>query len=167
MSPQAAPPESEPNREAPAPSATAESTAPPPQGGVEPGAPLGVVMDRLKAFAQKEDRALYSSLDAARLLDRTSSALRLAIPNEFHRKRIEGQLETLHGTVERFFGQRLSVELVAGQAEAKSATAPPSVGEKRERDRQQRNAALNHPAINTGLEELRGEIVEIRPLGSN
>ena len=124
-------------------------------------------MDRFKAFAQKEDRALYSSLDAARLLDRTGSSLRIAIANDFHRKRIESQMETLLGTVERFFGQRMSVELVAGQKEMPSAKAPTSVGEKRERDRQQRNAALNHPAINTGLEELHGEIVEIRPLGSD
>ena len=167
ISPEATPPGPAPNHEAPAPSAKAEAAAPPPRAKIEPDAPLGVVMDRLKAFAQKEDRALYSSLDAARLLDRTASSLRMAIPNEFHRKRIESQIETLQGTVERFFGQRLSVELVAGQAEARSPTAPPSVGEKRERDRQQRNAALNHPAINTGLEELRGEIVEIRPLGSN
>ncbi|MEE3329008.1 MAG: DNA polymerase III subunit gamma/tau [Myxococcota bacterium] len=162
-----APPRESPIAEPAAPSPKTAPASPPPQAEVEPGAPLGVVMDRLKAFAQKEDRALFSSLDAARLLDRSEGSLRIAIPNAFHRKRIEGQIETLQGTVERFFGKRLTVEIVAGQTETKSATAPPSVGEKRERDRRQRNAALNHPAINMGLEELRGEIVEIRPLGSD
>ena len=90
-----------------------------------------------------------------------------AIPNTFHRKRIEEKADTLRATVERFFGKRMGVELIAGQEKSPTTSSSPSVGEKRERDRKQRNAALNHPAINVGLEELRGEIVEIRPLGSD
>ena len=156
-----------PKTETPRITESAEPAPAPRPAEVEPGAPLGVVMDRLKAFAQKEDRALYSSLDAARLLDRSASSLRIAIPNAFHRKRIESQLSRLQATAERFFGQRLDIEIVEGQTETQPGTAPPSASEKRERDRRQRNAALNHPAINLGLEELRGEIVEIRPLGSD
>jgi len=145
----------------------AEEVSPSHGGEIGSGAPLAVVMDRLKAFAQKEDRALYSSLDSAQLIHRSDEAVRIAIANTFHRKRIEEKSDALRATVERFFGRRLVVELIAGQEESRPTSPSTSVGEKRERERKQRNAALNHPAINVGLEELRGEIVEIRPLGSD
>ena len=125
-------------------------------------------MDRLKAFAQKEDRALFSALDAAQLVERSDTLLRIAIPSAFHRKRMEDRLDTLRAIVERFFGgEVVSVELVASEEGQTQPEATATLGARRERERQQRKAALDHPSINIGLEELRGEIVEIRPLGSD
>ncbi|MFP6639719.1 MAG: DNA polymerase III subunit gamma/tau, partial [Myxococcota bacterium] len=144
----------------------AQAADPTPPASVD-GLPLGVVMDRLKAFAQREDRALFSSLDAAQLVERSEESLRIAIPSSFHRKRMEDRLDTLRATVESFFGKAMNVELVAGEEGESQPEATATVAARRERERQRRNAALNHPAINVGLEELRGEIVEIRPLGSD
>ncbi|MAI79327.1 MAG: hypothetical protein CL917_10335 [Deltaproteobacteria bacterium] len=158
--------EPKPSQAAPHSSTPSASSAPPPRAGGLHDVPLATVMDRLKAFAQKEDRALFSSLDGARLLERSNGSLRIGIGNTFHRNRIESQLQALTETTERFFAEPMRLEIVADDRGPASAATPSPKGGKREHERKRRSEALNHPSINLGLEELRGEIVEIRPLGS-
>jgi len=63
---------------------------------------------------------------------------------------------------ERFFGQPVKVTIEA-QEDPSASNADDS--SERESDRQRRKNALDHPAINTALQELDAQILEIRPLG--
>jgi len=129
------------------------------------GAPLAVVMDRLRVFAQKENRGLFASLDEAVLLERRPGHLRLAVAAGFHRQRLQDRVADLAEVCGRLFGEPTRVEIVA---EAGGAEAPPPPGRlssRREEERRRRQEALRHPKINIALEALQGEIIDIRPLG--
>lgn len=147
-----------------APSDPAGSTGPPAH---EPDASLEVVLDRLRVFAQKENRGLFASLDEAVLLDRGPGAIRLAIGAAFHRKRLEDRSADLAEICSRFFGMPTRVEIVAQAAPETTGAAPDNVSSRREAERRRRQSALKNPKINIALEALKGEIVEIRPLGSD
>jgi DNA polymerase-3 subunit gamma/tau len=133
----------------------------------EPDASLAVVLDRLRVFAQKENRGLFASLDEASLLERGDGLLKLAIAAAFHRKRLEDRADELAEMCGRFFGTPTRVEIVAQAPIGGNDIAPSSVSSRREAERRRRQAALNNPKINIALEALKGEIVEIRPLGND
>ncbi|MBW2695488.1 MAG: DNA polymerase III subunit gamma/tau [Deltaproteobacteria bacterium] len=134
-------------------------------GGPDDSAPLPVVLDRLRVHAQKQSRGLFASLDGAELLERGPAHLRLAVTGAFHQRRLQDQIEEVESTCAAFFGRPMRVEIVQGadqQPAPATGDAPPAA---RELERARRREALNHPKVNSALEILEGEIVEIRPLG--
>jgi DNA polymerase-3 subunit gamma/tau len=145
----------------PEPRAEAEP-APEPAGETLLEAPLAQVFDRLRSFAQQENRGLFAALEGGRLAARTEQTLRLALPSALAVRRLEGRLAELSAVVERFFGKALRVLLEVEERPGEAAPRPAGPDPLAQRRRQQ---ALNHPAVNQAREILEGEIVEIRPLG--
>jgi DNA polymerase-3 subunit gamma/tau len=123
------------------------------------GAPLDVVFDRLRSRVREQDPGLFAVLQGTRLDHREPGRLRFEAPNAFARQRLEGRsadLETLCGS---FFGEPTRVE-VSEASKSRQASARPQL----EDNRRLRQEALNHPLVNTALEVLEADIVEIRPL---
>jgi DNA polymerase-3 subunit gamma/tau len=150
---------------APAP-VLAETAAEPEPDLAEPAeeAPLPVVFDRLRSFAQEANRGLFAALEGGRLAARTGETIRIALPSTIAMRRLEARLAEFEAVVERFFGgpRRVVLESDGGAAEAAPrATGPDPQAQRR------RQEALNHPAVNQALEILQGEILEIKPLGGN
>jgi DNA polymerase-3 subunit gamma/tau len=167
--PRAARPGPEPTRQAaPAPAAPTASPVEEPEAELgEPAAdaPLPVVFDRLRGFAQQANRGLFAALEGGRLVARTSESVRIALPSAIAVRRLEARLAELEGVVQRFFGAPRRVVLESdGAAAAESAPRAAGPDPLAQRRRQE---ALNHPAVNQALEILQGEIVEIKPLGGN
>jgi DNA polymerase-3 subunit gamma/tau len=131
-----------------------------------PGAPLAVVFDRLQGFAQQNNRGLFASLEGGQLLERSEHSLRLCVRSSFHAKRLRDRIDEFGSVCEAFFGREMRIEIEATDEAAGSANGPSSAPERRRAEaRRLRHEALNHPAVNLALEELQGQIVEIRPLG--
>jgi DNA polymerase-3 subunit gamma/tau len=127
-------------------------------------APLPVVFDRLRSFAQEANRGLFAALEGGRLTARTDETIRIALPSTIAVRRLEGRLRELEAVVERFFGgrRRVVLESDGGAGEpAPRATGPDPLAQRR------RQEALNHPTVNQALEILEGEILEIKPLGAS
>jgi DNA polymerase III subunit gamma/tau len=133
--------------------------------GVAPAAdlPPSAVFDRLRVFAQRENRGLFAALEGGQASHWDGDRLRLALPAGIGSRRLGSRRAELEAVCERFFGRpvRLELEIAdeAGGAEG-AREASKEAGEARRRE------ALNHPAVNAALEILDGEILEIRPLGS-
>jgi DNA polymerase-3 subunit gamma/tau len=147
----------------PAPAALAPEPEPAPTAEAEPGAdaPLPVVFDRLRSFAQEANRGLFAALEGGRLAARSDQTIRIALPSTIAVRRLEGRLPELEAVVERFFGtpRRVLLESDGGAGEpAPRATGPDPLAQRR------RQEALNHPTVNQALEILEGEILEIKPL---
>ncbi len=134
-----------------------------PQGAPEAGAPLALVFDRLRGFAQEENRALFSALEDGQLLERADGRIRIRIPEGFAANRLRGRVADLEDVCGRFFGEPTQVEFAdcdepqPAPARAPKASTPDA--------RRRRQEALGNPSVNAALEILGGEIVEIRPLG--
>ena len=128
-------------------------------------APLGQVFDRLRSFAQDENRGLFAALEGGRLLSRSEDALRIAVPSAIAVRRLEARKPDLEGVCARFFGKPVRVELVADSSDAAAAQASAAKSSGGELARKRRQEALAHPAVNVALEVLGAEIDEIRPLG--
>jgi len=141
----------------PAPSPAAPSATAPPED-----APLDVVFDQLRRFAQQRNRGLFAALEGGRLVLRGRERLRLAVSEEFAARRLRARVGDLEEVCEAFFGSRLRVEVECDAAEGDEAAGPDGNSDLARRRRQE---ALDHPAVNATLEVLGGEIVEIRPLG--
>jgi DNA polymerase-3 subunit gamma/tau len=150
----------------PAPVAVAPAAEPVPAAEPEPDepgtcAPLPVVFDRLRSFAQEANRGLFAALEGGRLAARSDETIRIALPSTLAVRRLEGRLRELEAVVERFFGgpRRVVLESDGGAGEpAPRATGPDPLAQRR------RQEALNHPTVNQALEILEGEILEIKPL---
>jgi len=119
------------------------------------------IFDRLRVFAQRENRALFAALEGGRLGGWDGERLRLAIPDGIAARRLRERRSDLAAVCERFFGRPLRVEL---DVEAGAVGAAPR-GRDDARAASRRQEALRHPAVNAALEILDGEIVEIRALG--
>ena len=180
--PPAKPPQARSAMPAPAPQAsarTASSEGPPPvttlaspaevleNDAPAPEAPAEVVLDRLRVFAQKENRGLFASLSEARILERENGFLKLEVSAPFHRKRLQDNLAEFESICQRFFSRPTRIEI--NEAKTAHARGAQKTGHssqsKREAERQRRQTALNHPKINVALEALKAEIVDIRPIG--
>ena len=144
---------------------TGVATPPPSNIPPPPEAPLEVVLDRLRVFAQNENRGLFASLNEARIIDRQNGCIRLEVSAPFHRKRLQDNLVEFEGACERFFSQPTRVEIIEAQTPASPGRQKSGTSSKREAERQRRQTALNHPKINVALEALKAEIVDIRPIG--
>lgn len=127
---------------------------------------LGALMDRLRAFAAKDNQPLSASLEQAKLVEQRTDYLRIAPGSSFQAKRLADRLEDLQDMAGRFFGQATKVEVdpfVEGDTRERGASAsnaPP----RRESDREKIQTALNHPVLNDAIKVLGGEIVKILPL---
>jgi hypothetical protein len=129
-------------------------------------APLPVVFDRLRAFAQEQNRGLFAAFEGGRLLDRSPGKLRIGLPSAIAARRLESRAADLAAVCERFFGESMRVELeTLGEARASGEAARPTAGRSSPAAKRQRQEALNHPAVNEALEILGAEIQEIRPTG--
>jgi len=124
-------------------------------------APLDVVFDQLRRFAQERNRGLFAALEGGRLVARTSERLRVVVPAAFAARRLEARRDDLENVCEQFFGSRLVVEV-------ESADQAPQAEQQRAAQtdlaRRRRQQALDHPAVNDTMDILGGQIVEIRPL---
>jgi len=145
-----------------------------PAAPMDATAPLDVVHDRLKAFAFDRNRGAFASLEGSRIVERSDGLLRIATRNEFHATRLRERSADLERLCGDFFGVATRVEITSDDAPdaGHAASEPePAAGandrpaERRESERQIRQAALQNPAVNTVLEVLEAQIVDIEPLG--
>jgi hypothetical protein len=124
-------------------------------------APLDVVYDQLRRFAQERNRGLFAALEGGRLVARTSERLRVLVPAAFAARRLEARRDEMETVCQQFFGARLVVEV-------ESADQAPQAEQQRAAQtdlaRRRRQQALDHPAVNDTMDILGGQIVEIRPL---
>jgi len=123
-------------------------------------APLAVVFDRLCAFTQRHEPKLAPALEGGTLLEREGERIHLSAPNRFAAQRLSARREALESLWSRFFDHPVRLEVAC-------AGDPSSAPGQRQRSevREQRQQALNHPAVGLALEVLDAEIDEIRPLG--
>ena len=103
---------------------------------------------------------MFAALQAVRLTAREPGRLCFEAPSTFNRQRLEDRREDLESICSTFFGAPTRVE-ISEAPQAQQSNAKPRV----EESRRLRQEALNHPLVNTALEVLQAEIVEIRPLG--
>ena len=148
--------------EAPPEAFTGFGAAPPTRSGAP--APLTQVFDRLRSFAQDENRGLFAALEGGRLLTKSDDALRIALPSAIASRRLETRRPDLESVISRFFGKPMRVELVVDPGAAAPNNSRAAGGG--ELARKRRQDALAHPSVNAALEILGAEIAEIRPLGS-
>jgi DNA polymerase-3 subunit gamma/tau len=127
-------------------------------------APLPAVFDRLRAFVREQSPAIHAALGGGRLVERGESGLRIAVAERFAADRLREKSAQLEQIAARFFGHptpvRIELEEGAQPDAADGATRvdPEAV-------RRTRQAAINNPGVGRALEIMRGEILEIRPLG--
>jgi len=136
---------------------TAHAASTPEAPGI--GTPLDTVFDRLRGRIRESDPRLFAVLQNARLVGREPGVLRLEAPNGFAKQRLQDRASDLESICAGFFGEPTHIEV----AEVKQAPpAGPAVqGEDTRRLRQE---ALNNPLVNSALEILQADIVEIRPV---
>jgi len=153
--------ETAPRREAPA----APAPAPKPTRRSEPAEelPLETVFDRLRVFAQRENRGLFAALEGGRAVQWDGERLRLALPGGIGARRLASRRADLDAVCASFFGRAVRVDLEIEDDGAPAAEAAREAS--KEAGEARRREALNHPAVNSALEILDGEILEIRPLG--
>jgi len=147
-----------------APPASASAPTPAPALVVEeapdPGTPLEVVFDRLRGRVRDQSPGAFAALQTVQLTAREPGRLCFEAPNQFNRKRLEDKREELESICSAFFGATTRVEVTEAAQEQQPNATP-----RREESRRLRQAALNHPGVNTALEVLQADVVEIRPLG--
>ena len=83
------------------------------------------------------------------------------VPTPFSAKRLNRKRGELEAACARFFGHEVRIEIETSSG-GPSADAP---AEDPETLRNQRQQALNNPAVSLAIEILGAEIVEIRPVG--
>jgi DNA polymerase-3 subunit gamma/tau len=150
--------------------------ASPPVGHVPLEAPLAQVFDRFRRFALEHDRGAFASLEGGQLLERSADHLKLAVRSSFQASRLRDRTRDLESLCEQFFGAPTSVEVTELAAGADAPVGLPGAAAEtddglasrertREHTRQIRQAALQNVAINTALEVLEAQIVDISPHG--
>jgi len=122
-------------------------------------------MDRLRVFGQQRDRGLFASFDGAELIERRPGMVKIAAQAAFHTRRLTDRLDAVNAVCADFFGEPTRVEITTRAEPVADSSGRTSGTPSREVERRRRQEALNHPSVNSALEILGGEIVEIRPLG--
>ncbi len=128
------------------------------------GAPLSAVFDRLRAFVREQSPAIHAALGGGRLVEQGESGLRIAVAERFAADRLREKSAQLEEIASRFFGRPTPVRIELDEG------AQPDAGDGAtqadpEALRRRRQAAINDPGVGRALEIMRGEILEIRPLG--
>lgn len=139
-----------------------------PEGGApsSSGAPLALVFDRLRAFAQDQNRGLFAALEGGRLLEQSDDLLKIQVIGGVSSRRLESRSAELQEVCESFFGRSLRVQLVAEEESTRSWTQKETLDVAATPEgKRQRQDALNHPVVNAALDILGGEILEIKPVG--
>ena len=108
------------------------------------------------AIARSARRSTASTLG-----DRTETSLVLRTTQPFAAHRLERRRADLEAVCARLFGRPMRIEIAGPDGGARSDA---EVADD-EAIRQRRRDALAHPAVNTALEILGGEVLEIRTLG--
>jgi DNA polymerase-3 subunit gamma/tau len=147
-------------------SSPAGPDGPPAAAAGQAGASPAVVMDRLRVVGQQRDRGLFASLEGAQLQEQRAGYVKIGVMGDFHTKRLQSRDGEMTALCSDFFGEPTRVEI--SQIRSNESAAGPAADARpssRERDRQIRKEALNHPGVNAALEILEAELVEIRPLG--
>ncbi|MDH3685328.1 MAG: hypothetical protein OEP95_03835, partial [Myxococcales bacterium] len=134
-----------------------------PEGPPAASAPLAAVYDHLRVFAQSENRGLFAALEGGRLLDRNPGQISVELTSSIGARRLAGRIRDLEEVCARLFGEPTSVEIRIADSSQQRERVDRAAVESAARER--RREALSHPAINTALEILGGEILEIRSLG--
>jgi DNA polymerase-3 subunit gamma/tau len=147
---------------APVAPAAPEGMAPSPAPPGSTDAPLALVFERLRAYAEREDHGLAAPLAGGRLVEHAGDRLCIAAPNKFAAQRLRERSAGLEEICARFFGHALRVE-IACEGEAGAGSGAPTPQSEREAERRLRQKTLEHPALNAALEVLDAKIVEIRP----
>jgi hypothetical protein len=95
------------------------------------------------------------------LADRSETSLVLRTAQPFATHRLERRRADLEAVCARLFGRPMRIEITGpgGGARSDAEVADEEAVRKRRRE------ALAHPAVNTALEILGGEVLEIRTLG--
>jgi hypothetical protein len=119
-------------------------------------------LHRLRALASERDRALGAALEAVSLADRSETGLVLRTTQPFAAHRLERRRADLEAVCARLFGRTMQIEIAGPDGGAARSDAEAA---DEEAVRRRRREALAHPAVNTALEILGGEVVEIRTLG--
>lgn len=122
------------------------------------------MLDRLRAMAKEKNRPLFHSLDRVELTARSDTHLHFSAHGDFYIKRLEDRRHELEDLCQSFFGRAMQIEITQSDAATSVQGDTAQSDTSRELDRKRRHAALNHPAINLVLKELRGEIIKIRAL---
>jgi len=164
--PQGSGPEVAASPAASAPNAPAAAPAKPlPEGPPPATAPKAAVYDRLRVFAQSENRGLFAALEGGRLLERSPGRLSVELSSSIGARRLASRVQDLEDVAARLFGEPTEVEIRIADSGTQRERVDRAAEESVARDR--RREALSHPAINEALEILGGEILEIRSLGSD
>jgi hypothetical protein len=119
------------------------------------------LLDRLRALAAERDRALGAALEGVTVADRSETSLVLRTTQPFVAHRLERRRTDLEAVCTRLFGRPMRIEIAGPDGGARSDA---DVADE-EAIRRRRRDALAHPAVNTALEILGGEVLEIRTLG--
>jgi len=133
------------------------------------------VFDQLRRFAQEHDRGAFASLEGGQLVERAPERIQLGVRSAFQAQRLKDRTGELEALCEQFFGTPTRVEVTTvepTQAADPARPAPDAAGDEtrqasRERTRQIRQAALQNAAVNTALEVLEAQIVDIAPHGGS
>ena len=135
-------------------------------------APLDEVFDQIRRLALERDRGAFASLEGGRLVERSANHVEVAVRSAFQAQRLRERTRELEEVCEQVFGTPTRVEFSSLDAPAEEPTGPapdanPDSGRQgaRERTRQIRQAALQNEAVNTALEVLEAQIVDIAPHG--
>lgn len=126
---------------------------------------LGTVFDRLRAFAEERNRGLFAGLEGGTLLEKKNGRLRISLPGGIASQRICARKADLEAVCEQFFSRRTEIDIDVSPMKAATETDDPEI--QNVQNRETRKAALRHEAINSALNILEAEIVEIRPLSDN
>jgi DNA polymerase-3 subunit gamma/tau len=122
-----------------------------------------LVFERLRAFVAKQNATLSAALQDGELLAQKPGVLRLRVPNGFAAQRLRDRQAALDELCTSFFGAATRAEVEAADEEQREANGNGVVRDN-EALRRLRQAALEHPGVNTALTLLGAEIVEIRPI---
>ncbi len=104
---------------------------------------------------------MFAALQGLRLVTRESGRLVFETPNAFSRQRLESRRNDLERLCGSFFGGAMRIEIRENEGTRVQSPRP-----RHEDTRRLRQEALNHPLVNSALEVLEADIVEIRPLGT-
>ena len=152
-----------PEAEAPAPAADAPRSDPTPGVAESPPPPMAAppatdpdgAWDRFVATVSERSAALGACLSRCSLSTIDDQRIQIAVSgNGFNKKRIQKNLGGLRDACQTCFGTPLEVVLTDGEAE----TTP---RQRVQQTEERRQAALDHPLVNTVLELFDGQVVDV------
>jgi DNA polymerase-3 subunit gamma/tau len=124
-----------------------------------------LVFERLRAFVAKQNPTLSAALQDGELAAQQPGRLRIRVPNVFAAQRLRDRQAALDALCTSFFGNDTCAEIEAADEQRRESDGNGAVRDG-EALRRLRQAALEHPGVNTALTLLGAEVVEIRPIAA-